>query len=132
MIENKIGKPQLRSFGLIVAGGFSVIAFWPTLFRGESPRMAALAIAIVMSATGLIYPPVLRPVFKVWMAIGEVLGWVNTRVILTVVYYGLIVPIGAVLRMTDKDPMRRSFEPDAATYRILRAKRPPSHMQRQY
>jgi polyferredoxin len=131
-MTEKVGKSSLRSFGFIVAGGFAVIALWPMVFRGESPRSWALAISIVMSSTGLIYPPILKPVFKVWMAIGEVLGWINTRIILSVLFYGLIVPIGFFLRMTKKDPMQRAFDRNATTYRIPRTKRPATHMQRQF
>jgi hypothetical protein len=132
MDENKPGKSQFRSFGLIVGMGFSIIAVWPTLFRGESPRTWILGIGLVLAATGLIAPAVLRPAFRVWMAIGGVLGWVNTRIILMIVYYGLIVPTGLVLRVLNKDPMGRRFERDATTYRIPRDKRPATHMLRQY
>src|SRR5688572_23193241 len=102
-------KPPLRSFGFIVATGFSIIALWPWVLRGESVRSWALAIAVTMFTAGLLFPGILRPVFKIWMAIGEVLGWVNTRIILTLVYYLLIVPIGALLRLTNKDAMGRHF-----------------------
>jgi hypothetical protein len=132
MTQVKIGKSQLRSFGLIVGAGFSIIAVWPIIFRGESPRMWALWIATALAATALTFPLLLRPVFKVWMILGEALGWVNTRIILTLVYYGLIVPMGTMLRMMGKDPMARAFDRQASTYRISRQKRPASHMQRQY
>jgi hypothetical protein len=132
MVENKVGKSQLRSFGLIVAAGFSVIALWPTIFRGDGPRLWALTIVFVMALAGLIYPQILRPVFKVWMAVGEVLAWVNTRIILSLLYYGMIVPIGFILRLAGKDSMQRKFDREASTYRIVRVKRPASHMQNQY
>src|SRR5262245_37268194 len=110
MTDIQVEKGKLRSFGLIVAGGFSVIALWPLVFRHQNPRLWALAIAIVMSGTGLIYPIVLRPVFRVWMAVGEVLGWINTRIVLSLLFYVVIVPTGALLRMANKDPMRRKFD----------------------
>src|SRR5689334_4508680 len=104
----KIDNAKLRSFSLIVAAGFAVIGVAPMIFRGHNPRIWAFVVAVVLAATGLIYAPVLKPVYKVWMAIGEVLAWVNTRIILGILFYGLIVPIGIMLRMTNKDPMRRS------------------------
>jgi hypothetical protein len=132
MSELKIGRKHLRSFGFIVAAGFTIIGLWPLVFRGDGVRTWALGIAIFMFTTGLIYPPVLKPLFRVWMAVGEVLGWVNTRIILALVYYGMIVPIGMLLRLMKNDPMQRSFDRSAASYRITRTKRPASHMQRQY
>ena len=86
----------------------------------------------VMAAAALVFPAILKPVFKVWMAIGEALGWLNTRIILTIVYYALLLPIGIALRYAGKDAMLRRFDLGAASYRIKRTKRPASHMQRQY
>ena len=128
----KPGKRQLRSFGLIVGGGFTVIGLWPLVFRAESPRTWALAVAAFPVIAALAAPATLRQPLRVWMAVGEVLGWINTRIILGIVYYLLIVPTGVVLRILGKDPMRRRFDAGASTYRIPRSGRPGSHMERQY
>ena len=132
MREKEIPNRQLRSFGLIVASGFTIIALAPAILREQGPRIWALTFAIVLAATALIFPPVLKLFFRLWMTIGEMLGWLNTRLILILTYYGLIVPIGAVFRLTGNDPMRRKFDGNAETYRIPRSKRPPSHMHHQY
>jgi hypothetical protein len=132
MSANKVDNRQLRSFGLIVATGFAVIALFPALVRGQSPRIWALALSLVLSGTALAFPPALKPFHRVWMTIGDALGWVNSRIILGLVYYVLIVPIGAIHRLTGNDAMRRKFEPAADTYKIPRTGRPASHMQRQY
>ena len=129
--EKKTTKQQLRSFGLILAGGFSVIGLAP-LIRGHNIRIWALAVAVIFGLLGLIVPQILKPVFRVWMALGEVLAWINTRIILTILYYALIVPIGMILRMNGKDPMRLKFDREATTYRIIRNKRQASHMQHMY
>jgi hypothetical protein len=131
-MQRTIDNAQLRGFGFIVAGGFTVIALWPVVLRAEAPRMWALVPALVLFLMALVVPPALRPFYRAWMTVGEALGWVNSRIILGVIYYGLIVPIGAVRRTSGHDPMRRAFDPDAATYRTRREKRPASHMMRQY
>ena len=109
-----------------------MIALSPALFRGQSVRIWALATSIVLSVMAVVFPAALKPFQRVWMNIGETLGWVNSRIILSIVYYLLIVPIGAILRITGKDAMRRKFEPNAETYKVPRAARPASHMQHQY
>jgi len=129
--EKTTTKKQLRSFGLILAGGFSVIGLAP-LIRGHNIRMWALAVALVFGVLGLILPQILKPVYRVWMAFGEVLAWINTRIVLTILYYALIVPIGMILRLNGKDPMRLKFDREATTYRITRGKRQASHMQHMY
>src|SRR5688572_16240389 len=132
MVEKIVAKPQLRSFGLIMGGAFSVIALWPMVYRGQSVRLWALAIAVAMTVTGLVLPQILRPIFRVWMALGAILGWVNTRIILSLVFYGLILPIAIALRLAHKDALLRKYDKQAASYRIPRAKRPASHMERQF
>ena len=131
MTGKTVTRKQLRSFGLILAAGFTVIAVVP-LIRGHNLRMWALVLGLVLGAIGLVLPAILKPVYRVWMALGEVLAWVNTRVILTLLYYIVIVPTGLILRMTGKDTMRLKFERDAESYRVVRDKREASHMLRQY
>ena len=132
MIEKKIGTRQLRSFGLIVGGGFALIALWPTVFRGQSLRPWPLAVSAFLLVTGLVFPPVLRPFYRGWMTVGDGLGWINSRILLSIVYYLLIVPMGIIRRLSGDDPMRLKYDPSAATYKIPRPPRPASHMQRQY
>jgi hypothetical protein len=132
MAVKTVTKPQLRSFGLIVAGGFAVIGLWPAVWRGQPPRVWAVVISAVLAVVALTVPSMLRSFHRVWMMIGEALGWVNSRIILSLVYYVLIVPVAVVRRLVGSDPMRRRFDRDAARYRIARCARPASHMKRQY
>ena len=74
----------------------------------------------------------LGPVHRVWMIIGHLLGWINTRIILGILFYLIVTPVGMVLRFRGKDPMQRRFDPRATTYRLPRQERPPSHMKHQF
>lgn len=131
-MQNSIDTKQLRSFGLLVGGVFAVIGLWPALLRGHEFRLWALILAGLLLLPGLVMPRRLRPIYQIWMAIGHVLGWINTRIILGVIFYGLFTPVGLAMRLWSKDPMRRTFEPAADTYRLLRAPRPSSHMTHQF
>ena len=124
-------KRQLRSFGLIVAAGFGLIGLLP-LVRGHHIRIWSLAISALFAATALVAPQALRSVYPIWMRAGEALGWVNSRIILGVVYFVILSPIGALRRMLGHDPMQRKFDPETQTYRISRTKRPRSHLLQQY
>ncbi len=123
---------QLRSFGLIVGAGFAVIGLLPVVLRGQPPRLWALTIAAVLAAAGVVIPRALRPLHRVWMQLAEVLGWINTRIILLLVFFVVIVPTGAVLRVMGRDILNLKFSKTADSYRVLRTRRPGSHMQRQY
>jgi hypothetical protein len=123
---------QLRSFGLVVGGVFGIIGLWPLLFRGQPPRPWALVLAAILVSVGLAFPRSLRRVHHVWMLAGHALGWINTRVILGIVYYGLLTPFGVIMRLLGHDPMHRAFAPDADTYRVPRSPRSRDHLYRQF
>jgi hypothetical protein len=66
------------------------------------------------------------------MLVGHVLGWINTRIILGLVFYVVVTPMGIIRRMLGKDPMGRRTRPELDTYRVLREPRPGSHLTKQY
>ena len=123
---------QLRKFGLLVGGIFAIIGLWPAIVRGQDPRSWALALALALVVPALVLPRTLAPAYRGWMAVGRVLSWVNTRIILGVLFYGLITPMGVAARAFRRDPMRRGFEPNLDTYRVPAQPRPGSHMRRQF
>ena len=123
---------QLRSFGLIVGAGFALIGLIPLLYARGTIRVWALALAAVLVGCGVVAPRFLAPAYRLWMKLAEMLAWVNTRVILLAVYYAVIVPIGALMRAAGKDPLRLKFPAQDTTYRVVKTKRAPTHMFRQY
>ena len=125
-------KKQLRHFGLIVGGIFAVIGLWPVLFRAQGPRLWALALAVALVVPALVLPRSLTYVHRGWMAAGEALGWINTRIILSVIFYALVTPMGILMRRFGGDPLHRRFEPDATTYRVPKSRRTAAHMTRQF
>ena len=125
-------RKELRQFGLLVGAVFTVIGLWPLVFRGEPLRLWALGIGGLLIAFGGILPQVLRPVHKGWMWIGHILGWINTRILLGIVFYAMVTPIGVVFRLMGKDTMRQAFAESSTTYRVVRSPRPHSHMKNQF
>jgi hypothetical protein len=121
-----------RSFGLMVGGIFAVIGFWPLIRHAENIRLWAVILGSLLVVMGLLLPGRLGPIYKAWMAIGHVLGWINTRIILGIIYYGLFTPMGLVMRVWRKDSMRRQYDETVNTYRVVRRPRPASHMLRQF
>jgi len=122
---------QLRSFGLLVGGIFAIIGLVPFLLHGEPPRLWALLLAAVLMIPAILLPRSLTPVYRAWMAIGHALGWVNTRIILSVVFYGLFTPVGLFRRLFGKDSFNRRLS-NGDTYRVESSLRPSSHMKRQF
>ena len=125
-------RKELRQFGLMVGAVFTVIGLWPLVFRGEPLRLWAIGTGGLLIACGGILPQLLAPIHKGWMWVGHILGWINTRILLGIVFYALITPIGLVFRLMGKDTMRQAFAESSTTYRVVRSPRPHSHMKNQF
>ena len=123
---------QLRKFGLLVGGIFCAIGLWPAILRGQNPRLWAVTIGVLLLIPALVAPRILGPVYRVWMTAGEALGWINTRILLGVVFYGLITPMGLAMRLCGKNTMRLTYEPGLESYRVVKHPRSGAHMTRQF
>ena len=123
---------DLRNFGLLVGGVFGIIGLWPMLVHGEELRVWALTIGALLISCGAIFPTSLVLVHKAWIWAGHILGWINTRILLGVVFYGLITPISMGFRLLGKNTMRQAFSESSASYRVNRQARPRSHMKNQF
>lgn len=128
----EVTKKTLRQFGLMVGGIFLFIGLWPFVWRQEAVRIWVVVPGALLAAAGLIIPALLKHVYQGWMWVGHVMGWVNTRIILGILFYGVVTPMGLAMKLTGRDPMRRAFEPDAQTYRVMCRPRPVSHMKNMF
>ena len=130
-MRNSTDAKQLRTFGLLVGGILCAIALWPVI-GSQNPRWWALVPGALLVFVALIAPGFLGPVQRVWMRAADALGWVNTRILLGVVFYGLITPMGCVMRLLGNDPLQRRYEPGIDSYRVVKRPRPGAHMTRQF
>ena len=96
---------QERQFGFLFTFVFVLVAFWP-LWPLQAPNWYWLAGAGLWLSAALLYPKMLAPLYKVWMAFGHVLGWINARIILALVFFLVVMPIGLVMRLFGKDFLR--------------------------
>ena len=131
-MQEVITKKTLRSFGLTVGAVFALVAIWPAVVRGGDPHIWAAIVSVLLILPALIWPASLLRLYKAWMALGTVMGWINTRIILGAVFYLVVTPIGAVRRLYGKDPMGKKLQSDVDSYRVLRKPRSASHLTRQY
>ena len=108
-------KTELRNFGFVMAAAFliiSSIAFW----KDNPIGIVFLSISVVFAITGLIYPSMLRPLEKAWMKLAYYLSIVMTTVILSLVYYLILTPIGLVMRMLGKDLLKKKLDRSQSSY----------------
>jgi hypothetical protein len=115
----QLNTQELRKFGfvtgIIVAGLFGL--FLPFLLSKPLAN-SAFYIAGFLIILAIVFPNGLDPIYKVWMRIGLTLGWINTRIILALVFYLILTPISFLLRIF-KDPMTRKFDKNVDSYRVI-------------
>jgi hypothetical protein len=93
------------------------------LFRRLNYHTAAFivwGIGAALALIGVAAPAIIRPVFIGMMYASFPIGWVMTHLLLGIMYYGVITPIGLIMRLAGRDSMTRRFDPAAATYWIPR------------
>ena len=108
---------ELRSFAAIWLVFFGIIGAW-LAWRG-SPTMVYLVIWGVAFSGGLLgfaAPAAIRPLYIAWMCLAFPIGWVVSHLLLGLVYFGLLLPTGLLLRLFGYDPMQRKIDRECASY----------------
>jgi hypothetical protein len=126
-------KKALREFGLVT--GAIVIGLFGLLFPwllGRTLPYWPWIVGAILSGWALVLPGSLSPVYRGWMALGHALGWVNTRIILAVVFYLVFLPAGLVMKLLGKDPLHRALDKSSTTYRVPQAQPKKDHVERPY
>lgn len=109
LLESRVGRQSVkeRSFGLSVGGVLCAIAA-VLAWRGRTTRAEAVAgIGAVLIVLGLVRPVLLAWPSRYWWRFSRALGHVNARVLLTIAFALVLVPLGVVWRLTGKDPLAR-------------------------
>jgi hypothetical protein len=108
-----------RSFGLVFAAAFVVVAAWP-LWSASPLRWWAVAVAAGLALVALAAPRLLAVPNRLWLKFGLLLGKATSPVALGILFYGVFVPMGTLMRWFGKDPLRLQRDEAAASYWIPR------------
>lgn len=105
--ESGVTNAQARKSALVVAAVLLAISAW-NFYRGRTNVVIILAsIGAALIIAGLFIPVAARAFHKGWMRLAVALGYVNSRVLLTLMYYLVFTPYGLVSRLVGRDPLRR-------------------------
>jgi hypothetical protein len=111
-----------RSFGLVV-GGILVLMSLEPILRGGATRPWPLGVGAALIAVAAARPALLAPLNRLWTRLGLLLQYMTSPVVLGLLFYLTVTPIGLLMRLLGKTPLRLGLEPDARSYWIDR--RPP-------
>lgn len=109
-----------RVFGLVFAGFFTLVAVWPWIFSSGPVRLWAVGVAAAFAAVAVVAPRMLGPANKAWMRFGLLLSKVMNPLVLGLLFFATVMPIGLLMRALGKDLLRLKFDRNATTYWIER------------
>ena len=108
MKKSSITQKQLREFGYLIGIGFPLIIGWIVpIIIGHIFRFWSLWISIPFLLLAILKPRLLIYPYKVWMKIGLVLGWFNSRLLLGLVFVLVLQPIAFIMKIFGYDPLRK-------------------------
>jgi hypothetical protein len=108
-----------RSFGLVFAVVFTLVACWP-LLHWQVPRWWAFGVAAVFALAALTRPQLLHPLNVMWLALGRLLHRVVSPLVMGLIFFCCVTPTGWIMRRRGKDLLSLARRPDQKSYWIMR------------
>ena len=119
-MKNNISKKTLREFGLLIGIALPFLIGWALpLIGGHSFRIWTLWLGIPSLILAISKPGLLLYPYRAWMKLGHILGWVNSRIILGLVFLIVLQPIALIMRIFGHDPLKTK-KVDQKSYREIK------------
>jgi len=112
-------KGDLRKFSILIGFIFFIIGCF-LFFKEQASFKYFFTIGITLFLTGITIPVVLKPIYWMWMVFATILGWFMTRLILSILYYIVITPIGLILKLFGKEILDLKISNHETSYWNLR------------
>ena len=114
-----IEKSSPKSFGIVFSMVFLLVALYP-LINSESLRIWALVVSIIFFLLAFLAPKILVLPNKLWLKFGLLLGSIVAPIVMTLVYFFTVLPIGLIMRLLGKDILKQKLNKSAKSYWIER------------
>ena len=128
--DSKIKISSNRNFGLVFFVVFLIVALWPLKYE-EDIRLWSLVLSIIFFILGILNSQLLTPLNKLWFKFGMFLGLIVSPIVMGIVYFLVVTPIGIFMRLLGKDLLKTSKAKNASTYWIKRINK-QSTMKKQF
>ena len=122
--------PTNRNFGIVFFVIFLLISIWPMIVGQSSIRLWSLIISLIFLVLGILNSKLLSPLNFAWMKFGEILGKIIAPIVMGLIFFIVVTPIGLLIRLIGKDILKLKFS-KKNTYWIKRNKSVGS-MRRQF
>ena len=128
--NSKIKNSSNRNFGLVFFVVFLIVALWP-LKHDEDIRLWSLGLSIIFFILGILNSKLLAPFNRLWFKLGIFLGTIVSPIVMGLVYFLVVTPVGIFMRLLGNDLLKMRKEKNTSTYWIKRDKQ-QSTMKKQF
>jgi polyferredoxin len=111
----KSGRKELREFGITI-GAVLLVLSGLALWRGKTAYSYFFIFGLLFMGLGLAAPAILKPFQKAWMALSAVIGFFMSRVILALLFYGVMAPMGLLTKLFGKDILDQRISKERTSY----------------
>jgi len=130
LIKSNIKISSNRNFGLVFFFIFLIVSIWP-LIHDESPRIWSAIISLTFLILVMTRSKLLTPLNLLWAKFGIILGSIIAPIVMGVVFFLVVTPIGLVMKIAGKDLLSTKYDKKKETYWVKRDK-PTSTMKQQF
>ena len=130
MRKNKTKIGSNRNFGLVFFTVFLILSIWP-LMNEDPIRVWSFLISIVFLILGLMNSKILTPLNRFWFKFGMLLGNIIAPIVMGVVFFIVVTPIGLFMKIMNKDLLNKKYDKKKITYWI-KYNKPTSTMKKQF
>tara|TARA_B100000900_G_scaffold403515_1_gene410702 strand:- start:458 stop:847 length:390 start_codon:yes stop_codon:yes gene_type:complete len=129
-MRTNIKLPTNRNFGIVFFIVFLLISFYPMTFN-EDIIIWSLALSLIFLGLGLINSKILTPLNKLWFKFGILLGRIVSPIIMALIFFAVVTPIGLTMRLLGKDLLNLKYNKKNKSYWIEK-NGPKSKMKNQF
>ena len=104
-------KPSNKNFGIVFFIVFLLVAFYPLTFNGEI-KIWSLLISLIFLLLGIMNSKILTPLNKTWHKFGIILGKIVSPIIMGIIFFLVVTPIGLIMRVFKKDILNLKYNND--------------------
>tara|TARA_B100001758_G_C18097438_1_gene446602 strand:+ start:121 stop:510 length:390 start_codon:yes stop_codon:yes gene_type:complete len=119
-MNTKVKLPSNRNFGLVFFIVFLLIALWP-LLKNNEVRYWSILISSFFLILGIINSKILTPLNKIWFMFGIQLGKIISPLVMAIIFFAVVTPIGILMRLLGKDNLNLKFNKSNKSYWIQKS-----------
>ena len=128
-MKTKIKLPTNRNFGMVFSIVFLLISLWPLLSQNEI-RIWSLIISVIFFILGIFNSKLLLPLNKIWFKFGLFLGKIVSPLIMGIIFFLVVTPIGFTMRLLGKDVLNLKYNKNKSYW--IEKNGPKSKMKNQF